>query len=453
MLDLYERENDEAVARLPGTRTPEAGVFDGFVRGAGMSAVRTGIKTIARPVAMVGSLGAAIYDNNTIGLDAIADGTSAKDRYFKTMDEIFDSAIDYWTPKAGEVGVAGEVVGQLLGLLPIVIASPAAAVAGIHLDTATELSKKGVGDWRAQAVGAAQAAGLGAGIWMPILGQTLAQRIVLGGAGFNLAQGVTTRGTSELILGDHPAAAEFKALDGTAMTLDVLLGMAFGGLVHLSPAQRTQGAESWGRIKDWANGLSPSEKAAIMVLREGQHLNVDSLPGKPLTALDQDAHVARMRSALDQVIRGEPVNLDGMPSPKVEADEARWLEATHRAEEMRKEGARIAEEYGLKPEEISSIRTEGPPAQRAEPASPPPPEVGTIAEPGGPEAVDRIAMEANSFAEAHPDLPLAVGKDADGEPVTKPVKAYLDDARATAEQARSDARLFEVAAACMMGVA
>lgn len=460
MLDLYERETEESLARVQATNVPEVGMFDGFVRGAGMGAVRTAIKTVARPVAMVGSIGAGIYDlDQSMVPDAISSGTSARDRYFRTMDEIFDSAIDYWTPKANEVGVAGEVVGQLLGLLPIVVASPATAVAGTYLDTATELSKKGVGDWRAQAVGAAQAAGLGAGIWMPIMGSTLAQRVLVGGASFNVVQGVVTRGAGETILGDHPAAAEFKALDGTAMTLDVLLGMAFGGITHLSPAQRAQGAAAWKRIGEWAKELPPTDKSAIMVLREGQHLNLDSLPGKPVSALDQDAHVQRMRTVLDQVIRGEPVHVEGMPAPKMEPDQARWAEADKRARALAEEGEALAKEEGfaetaandpsINPEQTEP---EGPPAQRAESASTPPPEAGTKAKPGGPEAVDPLAREVDAFVQQYESLPMRVGQEANGEPVVKTVKEFIEDARANSEQARQDANLFEVAAACMLGV-
>ena len=447
MLDLYEKETDEALARLPGTKTPDVGVFDGFFRGAAMGAVRTAIKTVARPVAMVGSLGAMVYDNNTtpVGWDAIADGTSARDRYFKAMDEIFDPAIDYWTPKAGEVGVAGEVVGQLLGLLPIVVASPAAAVAGTYMDTAAELSKKGVSDWRAQAVGAAQAAGLGLGIWMPILGSTLAQRVLVGGAGFNAVQGIVTRGAAEELLKGHPAGEEFKALDGTALTLDVLLGMAFGTIAHLSPAQRSQGAKAWEQIGKWADNLQPSEKASIMVLREAQHLNADSLAGRPVTPADIDAHVQRVKTAMEQILRDEPVNVDAMPKPVLEADPKRFVEADKRAEVLVKEGDKISKAEGFAQEEpvVVEPKTEAEPAKK------------TVVETVPPEAgkeVDHVSVEAQKFAEERPDLPMRTGQDANGDPVTKPLKAYLDDARLDVEQARKDAKLFEVAAACLLGV-
>lgn len=450
MLDLYEAEANQALARLPGTKNPEAGIFDGFLRGAGMGAVRTGIKTLVRPVAMVGSLGAIAYDKD-LEIHGISRGTESQDRYFKAMDEILDSAIEYWTPRPNEVGLAGEVVGQLLGLLPIVVASPAAAVGGTQLDVATDLAKKGVGDWRAQAVGAAQATGLGAGIWMPILGQTLAQRIVVGGAGFNVVQGIATRGAGEMILGDHPAAKEFKALDGTALTLDVLLGMAFGTITHLSPAQRAQGTAAWERIRNWAEGLPPSSKDSIAVLRQAQHLNHDSLAGKPAEPIDLSRAVDRNKLALEQAVRDEPVTVEALPHPRMEADEARWLEATARAEEMRKEGERVSEEYGLWPEELTpQPRTEGPPAQRAESSSPPPPEAGAKAEPARPEA-DALSREADRIAAELPEVRIRVGEAADGTPVTKTATELLADTRAEAAKLRADSELFEVAAACMLG--
>lgn len=156
----------------------------------------------------------------------------------------------------------------------------------------------------------------------------------------------------------------------------------------------------------------------------------------------------KVRTAIEQVLRDQPVDTDALPKPQMEADEARWLEATHRAEQMRKESERIAKEFGLTPEEIRPIRTEGPPAQRAGDSPPPPESKG--AEPARPEA-DPLAMAADQFADSQPELKLTVGRDADGEPQTMTARQYLDNVRENAAQAREDAQLFEIAAQCLLG--
>lgn len=334
MLDLYEQENSEALARAPRTSVPEVGAFDGFIRGTAMGAVRQlAVRGFARPLQMVGSLGAIAYDRtveNAQGRDPFTGGTSAQDKYFQTTDEWIQSALDRWTPKPYEVGVAGEIAGALLGLLPLAIASPPTAVAGFQLDTAAELARKGVGDWRAQAVGAAQGAGLGVGIWMPFLGSNLWQRMLVGGAGANVAQGVIMRGAAEEILRGHPAAKDFEALNLQDITLDTLLGLAFGAAAHYVPSWRAQSNEASARFRVWAQNITPQEVAALSALRQAQHANQDSLPGKPATPADLDTHVERLKAAVEQLERGEErvqVQGIGRPTPEAPVEPAAVLEA------------------------------------------------------------------------------------------------------------------------------
>ena len=97
--------------------------------------------------------------------DKITGGTVLTDRYFKEHDRIFNSAVDYWTPKPNEVGVAGEVTGKLLSMIPMVIASPLGAVATTQLSVAEDLARKhpNVTATEANLVGGVQAAARAAG--------------------------------------------------------------------------------------------------------------------------------------------------------------------------------------------------------------------------------------------------------------------------------------------------
>jgi hypothetical protein len=347
-LDLYGREAVESFSRFRPIEVPDPGVFEGFARGVGMLAMREAARA-GRTASLAVSAGVKRIEDlsNATGGEASANNTEISDNYFKFHDEFFQSAVDYWTPKPTEVGVAGQVVGQLLGTLPLVIASPAAAVGVAGLGAAEDLVRKGVSTEKAIAVGGVQAAGLGLGIWMPILGQNLWQRVVVGGAGFNLAQGAVTRGASGAILEGTPAADDFRAFDGEALTLDVLLGLAFGGITHLSPAQRAQGAKAWERIGAWAKNLEPSQVDALVVLRHGEHRNVDAAPGKLVAPEDVEKQAARFSQALRQTLADQPVEVSDLPAPRVEPDPARWTEADRRARWLQESAVKVGEFYDL----------------------------------------------------------------------------------------------------------
>lgn len=395
-LDLFERESQERVSALPHVTTTEPGVWDGFMRGAGLYTMR-GLARIGRSIDLLGSVGPILKD-------AATGGTELQDRYFREHDDVWGSAVEHWTPKPGEVGVAGEVAGQLLSVLPVVIASPGLAVADAMLGTAEDLSKKGVDATKAQAVGAVQGAGLALGIWVPILGRNGWERVLVGGAGFNAAQGIVTRAASGAILEGHKAAEEFHAFDGTALTIDVLLGMAFGGWAHLNPEMRAQGKQAWERIHAWAQSLLPSDVAALAALRQAQHANVDSVPGKAATPQDLEAHSKRLRTATEQILRGEPVELSNLPSGTFEPDPQRLQEGERTAAQLVKEAERVRKIEGLPPveEATASAPAEGPTAMPGA-SEPPPPRGSRAAEAVGPEAptqLERVTPEPLSFKTA-----------------------------------------------------
>jgi len=334
--DLYQDETEAKVSQLGTTTDVAPSGFDGFMRSAGNETMRGFAKT-GRAVSM--ALGAV-----PVVADAITGGTELQDKYFRSHDEIFGNAVDHWAPRPEEVNVAGQITGQLLSALPQLIANPAGLIASTQLSVAEDLVREGVDADKAQQVGAVQAAGLGLGIYVPILGKTLTQRVLLGGAGFNVAQGAATRGISGEILEGTPAEGQFEAFDSTSLTLDALLGAAFGGVAHLSPAQRAQSAEFIDKLTAWAKNADPSQVEALATMRQAQHLNVDSLPGKPVDASSIDDHVQRLRTAIDQLARDEPVNVTDLNKANVEPDPVRMQENEARAQYLLDEAKRIADE-------------------------------------------------------------------------------------------------------------
>lgn len=438
-LDLYQDEIRDQLAGMPPVTRPETGAFDGFIRGTGLATMR-GFARAARVVDLAGSVG-------PIAQDALmGTGTEAQDRYFKEHDDVYGSAVQHWAPELGEVGAAADVVGGLLSTIPLVLLSPGLAAASTA-DIGEELVQKGVPAGKAAGVATAQAAGMALGIWMPVLGQNLWQRVFIGGAGFNALQGVTMRGASGAILEGTPAADEFKAFDGKQLTLDVLMGMAFGTLAHISPAQRAQGEVYWDRLLNWAKDLDPSQKDAVLALRQAEHMNVDSAPGKLAGPRDVEAHVQRMRQAIDQLAKGDQVAVDDLPAPKFEPDARKAAAAEKTVADLQKIAEKVRADEGIAP---LPQETEAPAAKPGG-TEPPPPRGSRGAEAAGAEA-DPLAMEAQRLAAEQPDLRLNLGTTADGQPITSTAKQFLEDTKAETTRLREQAKLVMVAAQCMLGV-
>lgn len=406
-LDLYPQENAERALRLDQTTSPEAGAFDGFARGTGMLTMRGVVRAGSAVSQAVGAL--------PVAADAITGGTDLQDRYFKAHDNLFGKAMEWWTPNTEEVGVAAEVTGTLLSTLPLVVINPSLAVATTEMGAAEDLVKKGVDPGKAIAVGAVQGAGLGLGIYAPILGKTLAQRMLLGGAGFNVVQGTAMRGASDLILEGTPGENDYAAFDATQLTLDVLLGLAFGGIAHLSPAQRAQGAETMQRIENWAKNLKPSDVDALAVMRQAQHINSDSMPGIPKEPVDIDRHVQSTRQAIEQLVRDEPVNVSDLPQAKFEADPVRMQEMEANVKTMTDLAEQVRQAEGLPP--VETIASEAPAAIRG--ATQPPPRGPRGGEAAGAEVIPR----AENLSPANRDIETRFAEQI-AEDVEGAVEAY-----------------------------
>lgn len=320
--DLFQQESDELVSRMRGVSRPEAGVWDGFLRGTGTYFMRGAAQT-ASAIDMLGSIGPIVQD-------AFTGGTEAKDKYFREHDEVFGRAVEYWTPKPDEVGVAGQVVGQVLSAIPTLVASPSLFIATQQMAAAEELAKQGVAPAKSVAASTVLGASNALGIYVPILGRTLTQRALIGGAGFNVAQGIATRGVVGPILDGTPAEGQFQAFSGKDITIDALMGVAFGALAHIT-APRVAAA-----------------KDELAVMRQAQHASADSLPGKLIDPLvDGEAHSVRLNTALDQLLRDEIVSVGDLPPARVEPDPARDAARQAQFEHMQSAAEEIRRQEGL----------------------------------------------------------------------------------------------------------
>ena len=119
-MDLFQGESTQRLQQFGVTKTPDPGVFDNFWEGSGKYAMQIFAKT-ARSIDMARAI-------KPIAIDALLGGTSAQDAFFRDLDETTGDAVKYWTPAPNEVGVAGQVVGGLLGTLPQIFANAPLAV-------------------------------------------------------------------------------------------------------------------------------------------------------------------------------------------------------------------------------------------------------------------------------------------------------------------------------------
>jgi hypothetical protein len=235
------------------------------------------------------------------------------------------------------------------------------------------------------------------------------------------------------------------------LTLDVLLGAAFGTLAHLSPAQRAQGEQTWNRIRDWAKTLAPSQREALETLRQAQHLNVDSLPGQAAAPKDTQAHYERMKTALNQILHDEPVNIMDLPAAKVIEDSARTEQARQLGETLQNEAQSLRLELGLPEPDAVAAPVVARPSEAAPVERPPVKPAPEGMPPELPPVRDPLFEEAQRISAERPDETITIGRDSEGAPVMTTVKQYLDDALRDVDQARTDAKLFEVAATCYLG--
>lgn len=231
--------------------------------------------------------------------------TSAEESSQETLGQGTAAEVMRLRPDPAEVGMVGQILGEAAAVLPravvgTVLAGPAGtAVAagapagysgkqvgiaeGLDPETAT---KKGLIDAATVGIGAALPA---ARFVKPLLGD-------LGIAvGANVGLGMAGRGATAVLLdsnGYHAQAEQYKVMDGTALVTDAILGLAFFGIGRASMRRPTT-----------------AQVDAALTERTTQHADIDTAPGAPINPRSAMAHQDAIRTAIDQISRGEPVEV------------------------------------------------------------------------------------------------------------------------------------------------
>lgn len=403
---------------------PEPGLFHNFAPGAGNYFMRS-MAQAGRSLSMLGAavpvaIDAVVDPESPVGralelpngTDAEADRKPLADRYFAKHDEIFNNAVDAWTPKPGEVGTAGQVLGQLSGGIVKFLANPPLSVADVQMSTGEDLVRQGVDANTAVLAGGIAGVGQAVGIRLPnAVGGTLFARVA-SGAAINTAQSVVTnKATQELLKADgapDQVVQQFDPLNPKQLTIDGVMGAVFGAKAH------------------W--DVSQSTKDALMVMNQARHLETASLPGKPATPQDATAAVDGTKQAIGQLVRGEPVAVD-QPMPK--------FVHNPETEAFRAEMVKLVDQVDAKPIELPEMKGPDLPEEPARTGS-----TGAAepAKPALPKFDDSVMLPAGDFDPATGEPRMISATEA-------VVKAHAD--AATLKQ--SAPNLLQTVASCLLG--
>ena len=256
-----------------------------------------GSAKLARGAAMVGAVAPIAYDY------LFNDDTEAQDWYFKNVvDEPYNSAQDYYKPDAGLVGAGGSVLNSVVEMLPQLVGGGASITASTQLNTGIDLVNQGVDATTAQGVGAIQGAAMGAGVWLPVIGNTLAKKVIFNALA-NPAVNMLARGASNLALdsqGYTKEAEQYDAFDAQTIAVDAIMGAVFGGADAM-----LRGSHAG---MDW-NVVPQKMKDSVVAAKAYTHRTVESAPGKPLDIKSQNAHLDAVDTAVTQLIEGKKVDV------------------------------------------------------------------------------------------------------------------------------------------------
>lgn len=313
-LDSLTPEGELATQRqrLQATSdVPEPGFWQGGADAIGPGLLRGGLEAGAAVESGFSSLwqggldlaARALLPEPRFGGDV--DVTSAERIAREDLGQGLAEAVKELRPDPRTTGLAGQLLGEAAAILPRtalaaasggIVAGALAAGAPAGYSVKRVAMSEGIDEDTATLQGAIEGLTVGAGAALPAARFVRPLAGDLGIAvGANVGLGVVSRGaTAELLerRGYTEQAAQYRALDGAAMTIDAVLGAAFFGI---------------------GRGLTraPTEHqvAAALAENNAQHAELGTAPGIPVDAVAANTHVRALDIALEQLSRGEPVRL------------------------------------------------------------------------------------------------------------------------------------------------
>ena len=314
-----QRALEQEALDNPAINLPEPSFWDG-----GLDAVGDGLGRGAFEAAT--SIEAGFNNLWTSGLDAAAGvllpeprggGTpnvTEREQIFREDQSAANAEmISRLRPSAETSGLAAQIISEVSAVIPrtvggFVVAGPigGAIAAGGPAGYSGEIvaESEGIDPSTARKKGLIDAATYGIGAVLPaarILKSVLPDLAVTTAA--NVGLGVASRGGTAALLeanGYTQQAQQYKALDGTGLMVDTVLGAAFWGV---------------------GRGFRPrtGDIDASLAANNGLHHQNGTAPGAPVDPRSSIAHQAALDQAIAQLSRGEPVNIGGI------ADDATFI--------------------------------------------------------------------------------------------------------------------------------
>jgi hypothetical protein len=290
---------------------PEPGAFKGSLDVLGPNLLRGGIEA-----------GSAIESGFSslwqTGLDAAAGAflpepkfggtvsvTSMEEAAQETLGEGTAQVVQDLRPDPAEVGMVGQILGEAAAVLPrtavaAAFGGPLAGMVGAGAPAGYSSKQvgmaEGLDESTATLKGVVDAATMGVGAVLPaakFVKPLLGDAAIAVGA--NVGLGMAGRGLAAELLeggGYHAQAAQYRAMDGMAIATDAVLGAAFFGIGRASMRRPTT-----------------EQVNAALTERNSQHFDFDTAPGAPINPRSAVAHQDALRTAVEQLSRGEPVVL------------------------------------------------------------------------------------------------------------------------------------------------
>lgn len=306
--DSEARSQDQRLDRTADKLTP--GVFTGSLRTIGPNLLRGAIeggRTIQSTALQLGSL--AIESDLAIGSSyapddgQLADQQEFRETQARDIGEATAKSVMGLRPDPTEVGLVGQILGEAAAVLPRTVAGAFAAGpvgAAVAAGAPAGFSSKQVGmaegldESTATKKGLIDAATTGIGVMLPAAKFV---KPILGDAaiavGANVGLGMVGRKATAALLesnGYHAQAEQYKAMDGTALATDAIMGLAFFGIGRTNFRRPTT-----------------AQVDAALTERTNQHADIDTAPGAPIDPRSAMAHQDAIRTVIDQLQRGEPV--------------------------------------------------------------------------------------------------------------------------------------------------
>lgn len=447
----------------------QLGAFDNFWASVGGNLAAGGLK--------VAQLGTYFQDPDQAAAEAMAHGIRGDSPDWQAKDEqarvearrLLAQKAKEVMPNPLKTGFASNIVGGLAQVLPTAVAG--AALAGPVGAMALVGGSQGVGDYQESLLdgvdpttAAKKAAltgvvsGVGVAIPMAKVGAGLATNLGIG-AGVNIGLGMAQRAGTAAILeggGYHDMAAQYKWLDGEAIAVDAVLGMAFGGLGHMMHGK--------GEAQERP---TPEHVDAALALNDRLHVENEAQPGVHRTVESRDAGVQAMEKAVDDMVVRDRMpdvaeaaaRMDVEPNPAARAfhEEVQQQLDLEFPKQEAAHDTLTAAEHATKGEELTPhVDETGQPVRpktagadaEGKPLTPHDNTPEGMAKAGDVQPAERAMAE--QIKAAHPDLEIPVGTDAEGNPTMRKFSDVMADMDRDIRQAEKDSVLHDVAVACFL---